>query len=200
MTLTRSLVAALAAIAAGAAAMYYLDPQSGRRRRALARDRVDAVRHDVVQYTTAKSRRAADRARGLVAGVRSRLTPAGPVDDGQVEGRVRAHLGRVLAYPKAVHTTVEHGCVRLEGHVLERDLDPLLSEVKSVPGVHRILNRLTVHQDAEDNPALQIAHAADVPVRQRRYTRPVLSALAIAAPLALAVGAARRNGALRAMR
>jgi len=195
MTIAKTLFAAAAALAAGAAAMYYLDPQNGRRRRALVADRVDAARHDAARLAAAKSRRAADRARGLAAQLRSHL-PGGhheAADDGQIEGRVRAQLGRVIGYPKAIHTTVEQGCVRLDGHVLEKDLEPLLSELKSVPGVRRIYNRLEVHENPEHDPALQGARVYQG--RRRKLARPLWSALAIAAPIALAIGAAQRyNG------
>lgn len=193
MTIAKTLFAAAAALAAGAAAMYYLDPQSGRRRRALVIDRVDAARRDAARLAAAKGRRTADRARGLLAELRSHL-PGGQrevVDDGQVEGRVRAQLGRVVGYPKAIHTTVEQGCVRLDGHVLEKDLHPLLSELKAVPGVRRIYNRLEVHENPEHDPALQ---GARVYQGRRKLARPLWSALAIAAPIALAIGAAQRYG------
>jgi hypothetical protein len=191
MNALKTWIAAVAALAAGAAAMYYLDPQNGRRRRALVADRADALRHDAARVAAAKGRRAADRARGLMAQLRSSLSRQGPGnDDSVVAGRVRAHLGRVIGYPKAIHTTVEQGCVRVDGHVLERDLHPLLSELKAVPGVRRIYNRLQVHEDAGHDPSLQgsrVAHA------KRHYARPLWSALAVAAPIALAIGAAR-NG------
>jgi hypothetical protein len=197
MTFAKTLFAAAAALAAGAAAMYYLDPQSGRRRRALVADRAEALRHDAARLAVAKGRRAADRARGLVAGLRSVLPGQREVaDDGQIAGRVRAHLGRVVGYPKAIHTTVDQGCVRLDGHILESDLHPLLSELKTVPGVRRIYNRLEVHEKPEHDPSLQ---GARVYHGRRRFARPLMwSALAVAAPIALAIGAAQRyNGAGR---
>lgn len=59
--------------AAGAAAMYYFDPVAGRRRRAVARDRTAAARHDVEGYARAKCRRAAGRLQGFVS-IESRLS------------------------------------------------------------------------------------------------------------------------------
>jgi len=190
--LMKDWVGVLAGMALGAAATYYLDPQNGRRRRALVADRIDATRHDAARYATAQSRRASDHARGLAAIARARITGhSEPVDDSQLEGRVRAQLGRTIGYPKAIQTQVERGCVRLEGHVLERDLEPVLSDLKAVPGVRRIYNRLKVHQTAENNPALQGVRAAEL--ERRRNGRSLMSALAIAAPIALVAALGARH-------
>src|SRR5688500_19200968 len=93
-----------AAFAAGAAVMYYLDPLAGRRRRALVRDRGLATTHDAERFVRAKSHRAADRARGMLARARSALTDV-PVDDDRLHERIRDRLGRVVEKPEPV--TVE---------------------------------------------------------------------------------------------
>src|SRR5688500_261640 len=51
-----TLLKLVASFAVGAAAMCYLDPATGRRRRALARDKGVAVRHDVEDYARIKSK------------------------------------------------------------------------------------------------------------------------------------------------
>lgn len=45
------------AVACGAAAMYFLDPASGRRRRAYVRDKAAAGRHDVADYANTQAKR-----------------------------------------------------------------------------------------------------------------------------------------------
>lgn len=59
------------AVACGAAAMYFLDPSSGRRRRAYLRDKAVAGRHGVADYANTQAKRAADHARGAIAGLRA---------------------------------------------------------------------------------------------------------------------------------
>lgn len=63
----------IAALGIGALAMYYLDPTSGKRRRALLRDQVVHARHRVGDYAEGKARYLRDRAQGLVARSRRKL-------------------------------------------------------------------------------------------------------------------------------
>lgn len=62
----------------GAAAMYYLDPDQGRRRRALARDQLTHARRVIRERTSKKARDLRNRAQGLAAEARSAVeTPQG---------------------------------------------------------------------------------------------------------------------------
>src|SRR6476660_5574282 len=90
-----------AAFAAGALVMFYLDPATGRRRRALVRDRAAATGHDAGRFARAKSKRAADRVRGLVARTRGRWSHE-TIDDDRLEARVRSQLGRLVDRPHGV--------------------------------------------------------------------------------------------------
>ncbi len=74
-------------MAVGALAMYVFDPQRGRRRRALARDKAIHAAHVAGDRFGATSRDLRNRAQGLVAETRSSLrhaSPTGPAttDDG----------------------------------------------------------------------------------------------------------------------
>jgi osmotically-inducible protein OsmY len=136
--------------------MYYLDAQSGGRRRALVRDKLVSAGHDIEDFAEAKSRRAIDRVKGMAA-TRSldRTTRSEPESDQQLHDRIRARLGRTVGHPKAVHVSVEQGCVALRGHVLRKDVDPLVSELRGMPGVTEVRNELQVHDSAEGIPELQ---------------------------------------------
>jgi hypothetical protein len=68
-----SLFRLAAAVAAGAALMYIFDPQGGRRRRALARDRGVAAGHDLARVSRGKAKRAVDHLHGAAARTRARL-------------------------------------------------------------------------------------------------------------------------------
>ncbi|MGH7392505.1 MAG: hypothetical protein ACREM3_24065 [Candidatus Rokuibacteriota bacterium] len=72
----------LIAAGLGAALMFMLDPQAGRRRRTSARDRVTSIARRSGAAVDGASRDVATRARGLVIEMRSRLamTPAGTAD------------------------------------------------------------------------------------------------------------------------
>ncbi|MGH8086211.1 MAG: BON domain-containing protein [Lysobacter sp.] len=131
-----------AAFAAGAALMYYLDPVAGRRRRALARDRGVSASHDAEHFARAKSKRAIDRAHRVVARARAGSSHA-PVDDGQLHGRIRTRLGRMVAHPGEVNIEVNGGRVVLRGHATDAEIEDLTSALVAMPGVADVDNRLS---------------------------------------------------------
>jgi hypothetical protein len=150
------LISALAAFAAGATAMYYLDPDLGRRRRALARDKAVKVSHQARDYAQVKGKRAAGHLKGLALGSRTRIEGwVSPPPDDRLGERVRAHLGRAVMHPGAIEVTVQGGRVQLTGHVLAHEVDRLVAAVKSTPGVHGVDNALSVHARAVGVPELQ---------------------------------------------
>lgn len=68
-----TLMALLTGAAASSALTYLLDPDSGRRRRALLRDQAVRLQHRVRDDVQASARDAANRARGLAAQAREKL-------------------------------------------------------------------------------------------------------------------------------
>lgn len=130
------------AFAAGIAAMYYLDPATGRRRRALARDRGVAACHDVEDFARAKSRHALGRGQGLLARVRSGLM-SDPVSDQQLQGRIRTRLGRLVEHPGQVDVEVSDGCVVLRGTASQVEIEEAVTTVAAMRGVRDVDNRLT---------------------------------------------------------
>lgn len=150
MNLTSLLVGA----GAGAGLMYLLDPDLGTRRRARMRDRLMRARHLTGDAMDATSRDVRNRARGVVAELRSRLLP-GDVSDDVLQERVRARLGQAVRYPRSIETTVDNGCVTLRGPVLADDVTRLVRRIGQVPGVREVDNRLDVHAEAGNVPGLR---------------------------------------------
>ncbi|HVG06778.1 MAG TPA: BON domain-containing protein [Thermoanaerobaculia bacterium] len=139
----------LGGVGLGAGLMYLLDPDGGRRRRALARDK--AV-HGLKVSGKALRRTSADvgnRTRGLVAGATSRLRKGSP-DDVKLEGRVRSKLGRHLSNPSALQVQCADGRVILSGPVSASELDKLLAKVQKIKGVHEVESRLEIQDGAEN--------------------------------------------------
>src|SRR6185436_5550374 len=91
--------------ALGALAMYFLDPQQGRRRRALARDRVTHAAKAAGEAGSVAARDAVHRAQGLVAETRRRFSDD-PVSDEVLAERVRAALGRAVSHSHAIDVFV----------------------------------------------------------------------------------------------
>jgi hypothetical protein len=63
----------IAALGIGALAMYYFDPVSGNRRRALLRDKLAHARHEADHYARGTVKHARNRAHGVVAEARSAI-------------------------------------------------------------------------------------------------------------------------------
>jgi len=137
-----------AAFAAGALAMYYLDGTMGRRRRALARDKIVGASHEAADFVEDAGRQVADRARGVMAtGNLDRVSSSQPQSDAQLRERVRARMGHLVSHPRAIDVSVEEGVVRLSGQVLAKELDGLLSQLTDMQGVRKVHNALTALND-----------------------------------------------------
>jgi hypothetical protein len=132
-----------AVFAAGAVAMYFMDPVVGRRRRALMRDQGVATGHDVENFVRTKSRRVVHRLNGTVARTRARLSHA-PVDDEQLLERIRSRLGHLLEHPRSVEVAVRDGNVVLTGRASAADIDHLTDTISRMRGVEDVDNRLWV--------------------------------------------------------
>ena len=75
----------LAAFTAGAALMYFLDPVSGRRRRALARDQMVHAQHEIAERSQGAVKDLRNRAQGLYAEARGMVERRRPAAPGQVD-------------------------------------------------------------------------------------------------------------------
>jgi hypothetical protein len=147
--LSRVLVGALI----GAGFMYLLDPDGGRRRRAVLRDQLVSAGHKTSDAVGATSRDVTNRARGVVAELRRlRLEHVG---DDVLRERVRARIGSVVGHAGALETHVSDGRVTLRGPVLSEEVERLLRRVRGVRGVEEVLSELEVHESPGTVPALQ---------------------------------------------
>lgn len=130
-------LATLGAFAAGALAMYYLDPDLGARRRALLAELVrsgfPAPRRERVRQGRAYHR----------------VTRADPQSDAELRDQIQARLGRLVSHPGAIDVSVSDGVVRLSGRVLAKEREGLLQQVQEMPGVQKLVNAMSAH----DNPA-----------------------------------------------
>jgi hypothetical protein len=138
----------LAGMVVGAGLMYLLDPERGKRRRALVRDQVVSAGHDLGdlgEAFSAQARHLRNKAAGLAAEAQARLRGE-EVDDFILEARVRSEIGRAVANPGAINATARNGSVMLTGPVLAHEVADLLSTVRSVRGVEDVQNRLEVHE------------------------------------------------------
>lgn len=141
-------------LALGAGLMFLLDPQGGRRRRALVRDRLVRGGHELSHATDELSARITNKLKGIAAETRSRFTMQ-DVDDSVLEARVRSSMGRVISNPGAIAVLADGGSVTISGPVLASEVSDLLDCVKAVPGVHELHSQLTVRPTPNGIPGLQ---------------------------------------------
>ena len=139
----------------GVALMYFLDPNSGRRRRARTRDKVVHAARLVNEGAKVTARDTVHRAQGAWTEAKRLFNPEEGVGDEALAGRVRAALGRMVSHPHAIEVAAVGGHVSLIGPILSYEVRPLLKAVRRVAGVRAVSDQLTVYNEPGDVPALQ---------------------------------------------
>ena len=135
----------LLAGATGAALAYFLDPNQGRRRRNVTRDRVAAMVRRGSRQLTRTSRYAAGQAYGVTQQVTHRtaeetLAP----NDETLAQRVESQVFRDPNIPKGqININAEHGVIVLRGQVDRPEQIRAVEEaVRNVAGVRDVENLL----------------------------------------------------------
>ena len=184
-------ISALGAVALGAAAMYVLDPNNGKRRRTMLKDKAVSLAHKEGEMIA----RAGRDLRNRVGAIRPRVAAAMKSRNGEdrkLADRVCSKIGRVLSNPSAIEIGAKAGKVSLEGDVLAGEVQGLLSAIESCAGVTKIDNNLNVHETAEEMPTLQKGVAQAL---RRNWAPGVALAAGAAGAAAAAYGIRRRNAA-----
>lgn len=138
----------------GAGLLYFLDPEVGRRRRALCRDQFIRAAHEMRECADATWKDVQNRASGLVAEASSTFT-RDQASDQVIHDRVRSKMGRYVSHPRAIEVAVRDGHVTLSGPILASDVNCLLNCVRGIAGVRGVENHLDVHEQAGNIQALQ---------------------------------------------
>src|SRR4051812_24299275 len=107
----------LAGFGAGVGIMYFLDPDRGRRRRALAGEKMTSAAHRLPDAFRVTARDMSNRARGIWAETTNLFLSDNPPDQ-VIEARVRSKMGRIVSHPHAVHVASRDGHVTLDGIIL----------------------------------------------------------------------------------
>ena len=189
--------------AAGSTLMFLLDPNGGRRRRALVRDQLVRATRRTRAGLRAAARDITNRSSGMAASARRRWNDRRwndiSIDDARLVDRVRAKLGHVSSHPHAIRVEARDGHVTLRGAILDADLERVLSTVAHVRGVTSVNNDLHAHNTAEGVPSLQgtgrrPGESFDrVSRRWSPATRALVAASVIASGVVMAAGMAARG-------
>jgi uncharacterized membrane protein len=143
-----------ASVGLGASLMYFLDPIHGARRRSRMRDRCFHLMHRTTHAAATTRRDLKHRWQGLVA----LLQNGGrfeDVDDDVLKERVRATMGHFVSHSHAINVGASAGVVTLDGQIVEKEAANLLSAIRRVRGVKRVIDALERHERGVHVPALQ---------------------------------------------
>jgi hypothetical protein len=136
----------LGLVGIGAALTYFLDPDQGRRRRAMARDRVAAFFRRRARQGEQLGRAASAQAEGLVQKAKHiQEEPKPQPDDVTLTRKVETEIFRDADIPKGqINVNAENGKVYLRGEVgqpeLIKDLEERARKVQGVQDVENLLH------------------------------------------------------------
>ncbi len=175
----------------GAAAMYLLDPRWGRRRRALIRDKAVWITRKTRDGVAALGSDLRNRVTGLAAETRH-LFERDMADDGVLEERVHAALGRVSSHPSAITVFSWDGRVTLSGPVLTAERGAVVRAARRA-GARSVDDQL----QPRDQPGNIVALQGGATRPERTWLRgswsPTTQAVAAVAGAGLVAYGARRG-------
>jgi osmotically-inducible protein OsmY len=136
----------LGLIGLGAALTYFFDPQQGRRRRAMAQDRIAGFFRQRARKAEQLSRSASAQAEGMVQKAKHlQEEPKPQPDDVTLARKVETEIFRDAEVPKGqINVNAENGKVFLRGEVgqpeMIRDLEDRARKVQGVQDVENLLH------------------------------------------------------------
>lgn len=138
-------------MAVGALAAHFLDPRLGKRRRALARNKLRRLFRQGGEEIEKSARDLVNRWHGLVAragGFLHRLFgQEEEVSDDVLVERLRSRMGHVVSNPGSIDVKSAHGHVTLSGPVFVDELDRLLASISGVSGVEDVESHLRLERE-----------------------------------------------------
>ena len=148
--------------AVGAGLMFLLDPRTGKRRRAILRDKLLHATRTTVRRFRSLERFVGHELQGAIA--RAACT-ADDAPDAVLAERIRSQIGHVVSRPRALHVEVRGGRVTLSGQVLCGEVRRLLDRVSHVAGVTTVENELEACSENSWQPAPSGPSWPDEPAR-----------------------------------
>ena len=191
----RTMVLAGCGLGLGAGLVYFLDPDRGRRRRVLLRDKTLHFAGEAREVLGKRGRDLGNRARGLAAEAGARFR-CEEVSDETLIARVRSKMGRAVSEPSDIEVLASEGRVTLRGIVFAHEAERLLRCVSKVRGVKGVENQLKLRRRhgealpaARENADRNGARQTDGSLTPRRL-------LVTLAGSGLALYGARRRGVI----
>jgi osmotically-inducible protein OsmY len=140
----RTLISFALGLAAGAAAAHFLDPDSGRRRRATMRDQAQSKASQAASAVQSQATHAAHSATGAVVSSVPTGVRLEDADDVTLARKVETEIFRAADAPKgSVSIDVQAGIATLRGEVGEQQwIERLGDEAGHVAGIRGVQNLL----------------------------------------------------------
>jgi len=135
----------LVAAGFGAGLMFVFDPDKGRRRRAIARDKMRHLQSRSSEMLGKAAHDLRNRTLGIVAETSAVLRVEDVTDD-RLVARVRSRMGHVVSHPHAIEVAAHDGTVVLSGPILASEASRLVDCVRGIKGVARVENNLELHE------------------------------------------------------
>jgi uncharacterized membrane protein len=133
-------------LAAGAAALYFLDHKRGRERREAFAKKAKHVAEAVARGTEKSTRDGWNHLAGITRQAYANLGRENPSDRVLVD-RIRSRMGRIVLHPHQIHVTADDGVVTLWGPASETEMQTLAHVVRTMPGVKELQNFLSGHEE-----------------------------------------------------
>ncbi|HET8568580.1 MAG TPA: BON domain-containing protein [Candidatus Limnocylindria bacterium] len=137
-------IGVLAGAALAALLSYFLDPDQGKRRRSVLRDRTAGLLRRAGAATAKQARHVASDAAGTAERLRHLTRERVDYDDVTLARKVETELFRDPSVDKGgMNVNVEHGCVVLRRQVEHPgDIDAIERRVRAIEGVYDVRNLL----------------------------------------------------------
>lgn len=128
----------------GALLAYFFDPQNGKGRRAMTRDRTAGFVRSTGRQATRTGRGVAAEAYGLSQKAQHLHEQPKDFDDATLADKIRSQVLRDPALPKGqINVNVQGGVVQLRGEVSKPELiEELVDQTRKVQGVRDVENLL----------------------------------------------------------
>ena len=135
----------LIGLGAGALLALFADPATGRRRRAMARDKAGSYRRRGTRQLAATGRAAHSGIQARKARLAHRRPVEREYDDATLVDHVRSELGRDPLAHEGILVSAARGIVQLRGEIEnEVDIEELVKRTEQINGVRAVENLLHV--------------------------------------------------------
>jgi len=139
------------AVGVGAGLMYFFDPNRGRARRAIVRNKATKLYHDGVERAEHTIKDLENRLNGVAHEAEAFLDTE-PVSDEVLVARIRTKLGRLIARPHRVTVAAKDGHVTLTGQVRPDETHNLVLAIRAMHGVKEVENKLVIRANQVSRP------------------------------------------------